>query len=138
MIDILFIGSNPSTSSETSMPFEEGTKSRKTINAWLIQLSLNQHNVYFYNVSDEKTINNKQLSKKTIIESAPYLRKKIDMHKKYVIISLGKTASIALKLSNYEFYSMPHPSGANRLLNDKLFMENKLKELNEFIIKSIS
>ena len=49
------------------------------------------------------------------------------------IVALGNTAVKALTLLRADFYQMPHPSGRNRQLNDKLFVEERIKGLIDFI-----
>ena len=49
------------------------------------------------------------------------------------IIALGTQASLALTKLEIPFYKLPHPSGLNRLLNDKQFVDNKLKDCKHYI-----
>jgi uracil-DNA glycosylase len=73
----------------------------------------------FLNVSDEKTKNNKSLSKAQVKDCIFSLKQKLDHYPNAKIIALGKTAEQALLMLKVEnFLSIPHPSGLNRSLND--------------------
>lgn len=47
------------------------------------------------------------------------------------IIALGNNASKYLKYYNH--FKLPHPSGRNRQINDKAFIEEKLSECKKYI-----
>ena len=51
------------------------------------------------------------------------------------IIALGAVASKALSLCNIEHFKMPHPSGRNRILNDKELEKRLIAECREFIAR---
>jgi len=138
MIDVLFIGSNPSLSSKSNDAFNSSTKSRKTLDSWSSAICLSFDRIAYYNISDAKTINNKALSKNQWVAELDILKNKIDKHKNCKIVTLGNTADKALTLLGYDHYNMPHPSGRNRLLNDKAFLERKLSELKSYIEGTIS
>lgn len=48
-------------------------------------------------------------------------------------LSLGNYASDALKKINVKHFKLPHPSGRNRLLNDKTYEETILEECRKYI-----
>lgn len=49
------------------------------------------------------------------------------------IVALGGFVSSALNTINVSHFKMPHPSPLNRLLNDKTFEQNILKECKEYL-----
>ena len=49
------------------------------------------------------------------------------------IVALGKTAEKALTLLQLSHFTMPHPSGLNRQLNDKNYVQEKLKGLKDYL-----
>jgi uracil-DNA glycosylase len=65
-------------------------------------------------------------------------KSKIDVILPDKIVALGKTAEKALTLLGYDFYAMPHPSGLNRKLNDKDYIEEKIKGLRDYINKPLA
>ncbi len=52
------------------------------------------------------------------------------------IVALGNNAS--KRLSKAPHFKLPHPSGRNRQINDKIFISNKLKECKKYIEKHSS
>jgi uracil-DNA glycosylase len=129
---VICIGSNPATASKTTLPFAGDTRSDVVLAGWIN--SVDGHDDYYYaNVLDKKTDNNAPLTMRQIDGALRDLSSKIAGKDK--IVALGKTAAKALNKLGVEFYEMPHPSGLNRKLNDKVFMEQKLKGLREYISK---
>lgn len=59
----------------------------------------------------------------------------IKKHANYKFIALGNKASQRLNNLNIKHFKMSHPSGLNRKLNDKKFVDNMLKECYSFINK---
>ena len=49
-----------------------------------------------------------------------------------IIIALGNTASETLNKINIPHFKMPHPSGLNRQLNNKEFMNDRLNALSTY------
>lgn len=49
----------------------------------------------------------------------------------FKVVTLGRDASLRVQAFTKSkiFYSLPHPSGLNRQLNDKTYIENKLETL---------
>lgn len=131
---VLLIGSNPSSSTANNSAFVNDTKSGKLIQEWIKGIDAD----FFYdNVSRIKTDNNRPLSIPEIKDSLPDLVKRIEGTYPDRIVALGKTAHKALALLNIEHYEMPHPSGANRQLNDKSFTAEKIKEFATFAANPI-
>jgi len=127
---ILFVGSNPSTTSTHEDAFHESTRSGKLLSSWFKDIDADK---LYVNVADYKTDNNKPLKRSEIIASLGSLSKKIADIRPDKIVALGKTASTALTLLRSTFFELPHPSGCNRLLNDPNYIKEKIKRLVEFI-----
>jgi uracil-DNA glycosylase len=125
---VLCLGSNPGNASPDITPFHEMTRSRKVLESWFKDLDVE---IYFANVAEFKTPNNRPLNMTEIKKSAPSLRKKVEGFDK--VVALGKAATYAAALSGISFLEMPHPSGRNRLLNDKDFVSLKIKELTDYV-----
>jgi uracil-DNA glycosylase len=84
------------------------------------------------NVMNEKTEDNRPLKKSEIKANLKRLAADVKTVEADFVIALGKTAAEALSAIGAKFYEMPHPSGLNRLLNDKEFVEGKVKGLLEY------
>lgn len=131
---ILFIGSNPSIKSSSTLPFWEDSKSRSILNSWISRTSLdNGYVIHFENVSNHPTENNRPLNVSEIRFNLDRINTIIKDRNFYRIVALGNTASKALTLLRVKHYSLPHPSGLNRKLNDKNFVEEMIKGLIEYI-----
>lgn len=129
---ILFIGSNPSQSAGIYTPFWVHTDSAKTLAKWIDMLGpIDQ--LLFNNVSPVATPNNRPLKVSEIKHNLDRLRILVAMNDGAKIVALGKTAEKALNMINERFYSMPHPSGRNRKLNDPAYLEEKIKGLKLFL-----
>ena len=50
------------------------------------------------------------------------------------ILALGGFVSKVLSKIGAEYYSLPHPSPLNRLLNDKKYEDLMIKECREYLI----
>jgi len=130
---VLFVGSNPSVIAKTYNPFCSSTRSGKILLGW-ISRACPGCSYSACNVSDNQTHANRPLTTKEIKDNLACLYIKISHANPDKIVALGKTAEKALTLLGLPHYAMPHPSGLNRQLNDKLFVEEKIKELRAFIL----
>jgi len=124
---ILFVGSNPSNSSLTDAAFHGSTRSSKILTGWCSYI--NNATFIHVNVLNKKTHKNRSLTKREILDSISSLKENIDGIRPDKIVALGKTASVALTLLHVDFFEMPHPSGRNRLLNNKDYISKKISEL---------
>lgn len=114
---VYFIADQPTTKNVSKSVPLVGTQSYKTFLGWLADMSVDIRLVRIYNQSDAP-FSGKNL---TLLKSA------ID-NKSVKIVALGKPAFQYLSnLGLSEFYALPHPSGRNRVLNDKEKL-NKLLE----------
>jgi uracil-DNA glycosylase family 4 len=126
---VLFVGSNPSNSSETDVAFHGSTKSSQLLTQWCKNLTMMKMHI---NVLDKKTEGNRPLKSSEISANLPDLQSKLDMIKPDRVVALGKTAARALTLLHIPHYEMPHPSGCNRKLNDPKYVKEKVKGLEHF------
>lgn len=135
----IFIGSNPSASANSWEPFCISTKSGRTLHEWIKRA--NVEIIGMINVHSYPTPNNKPLTNTQIVSSLPNITAYLSMYRQNPpIVAVGKTAAKALTLLGIPFYELPHPSGMNRLCNDKEYVEEKLKGLSAYAerpIKSI-
>lgn len=128
---VLFVGSNPSNSSLTDAAFHGSTKSSKILTEWCSSV---EGAIFIHvNVLNKKTHKNRPLTKREILDSISSLKQNIEGIRPDKIVALGKTASVALTLLHVNFFEMPHPSGRNRLLNDKQYIDNKLAQFKEYL-----
>jgi uracil-DNA glycosylase family 4 len=128
---VLFVGSNPSIkNTDPNVPFE-GTKSQKILNIWINFLQLADYNVV--NILDRVTTNNRPLTKREIKNCILDFKEKIKHIEYDRIIALGNSASVALKMLKLDHYKLPHPSGRNRLLNSKDFVNQTLNNCKIYI-----
>lgn len=134
---IVIVGSNPSRKSSKVIPFWHDTKSSKTLAHWLDEVHFECEFIHFMNVSNLPTEKNRPLKTSEIKANLPTVQYELNKVKPTKIIALGKTAEKALSLLGVDFFPMPHPSGLNRLLNDKHFMEEKIKGLSVYLNPSI-
>lgn len=133
-MNIVFIGSNPSQKSSSIMPFWSDARSSKTLKSWVAQLNLAKDSCFFYmNVVNQPTPNNRSLRTSEIKGALPLLEQHIKNIQADKIVTFGKSAGLALTLLRLQHYTMPHPSGLNRQLNNKNFIAEKIKGLQEYL-----
>ena len=122
---VLFVGDKPSSkNTDPNMAFL-GTKSGETLEKWIRHM----------NVDWFRTINQVDAEFEDNVLDA--------VNNLYPVIALGNNAQAALinlmnknalvKFRSYLFYTLPHPSGRNRKLNDKKYVEETLKECKNHI-----
>ena len=135
-IVVLFVGSNPSNASVMDVASHGSTKSSKILTEWLRSIPADRLPIYI-NVMNKKTVGNRPLKQSEIKANLELLSQRLETIKPEYVVALGKSASTALTLLGKPHYEMPHPSGRNRKLNDKKFVEGKIKGLTEFVSKPI-
>lgn len=120
---VLLVGANPSKKNLFShVPFV-GTKSEKVLNEWIEFLDLKNYTII--NASD------RVLEKGEKLQVGDFNIERLvrESEKHDVVIALGADASKACSLCAIEHYKLPHPSGLNRQLNDKEYVNGRLKEV---------
>lgn len=134
-LKILFVGSNPSQRSSEVIPFWNDTGSSRVLQNWISIIFQNFENLtpIYCNVVNCATANNRPLKTSEIKAGLDSLKGFIDNEQPYRIVALGKAAEKALTLLRLDFYSMPHPSGRNRKLNDKEYVSEKLEGLIRYV-----
>lgn len=119
---ILILGQNPSKdNTDPDIPFE-GTRSGKILDKWLQDI-LGDNGCEIMNCSDNQDFKFTSDNVKFLATKIGYVANKFDK-----IVALGKKADAILKLAGVDHFTLPHPSGRNRLLNDKRFVEDMLTE----------
>src|ERR1700722_2963725 len=123
---VLFIGPSPSKKNTDPNIAFKGTKSYTTLLKWIKQLGLKENECEFFNISNR--IGAKKFHGLDILNL--YYTLKDAKNRKMKIITLGKQVQKTLdKNPDYfrtMFFSLPHPSGLNRKLNDKTYVKKEL------------
>lgn len=127
---IVFIGSNPSTSSPDDSAFHPDTSSGKRIRSWVEGLDID---VSFLNVSNKKTTLNKKPSKQDLKEGFDRLSFELRDLDPDLLVTVGDTAKEVLSMYQCKRHHMPHPSGLSRLWNDKQESSRLIDELRRII-----
>ena len=112
---IYFIGDKPSKKNIDKNVAFVGTRSYKTLLDWIYRMNLNINKICLFN---HKGFINTRL-------------KHINEHD--AIVALGNVASEALSKENVPHIKIPHPSGLNRVLNDKKMVDKFLKHCKDYI-----
>ena len=128
-LKILFIGSNPSQKAESDEAFTSDTASGRIVRSWVEGIS---GTILFDNIVSQKTENNRPLNSNEMALATVSLLERINRINPDRLVALGKSAAKTLKKMKLNFLEMPHPSGLNRKLNDKIYVEEKIKALKAF------
>ena len=105
-----------------------GTDSYKTLLKWIGEMDVDITRVRLYNQCDGPF--NSRMSQVT-------LNKAIELQQ-IKVIALGQNAANYLaKVGINEFFLLPHPSGLNRLLNDKKYVDLKLGACKQYIYEGV-
>jgi uracil-DNA glycosylase len=129
-VKVIVVGSNPSCSSVTDEPFHISTRSKSILDQWF---SWGPVEYIPLNVIDQKTPNNRPLTVAEIRVALPNLKAKLEAAGPYKIVALGQSASKAVSMLGLAHFPAPHPSGLNRKLNDKEYVEKMVRELRAYI-----
>ncbi len=133
---VVFLGSNPSCTSPYEDPFSHCKSANKMLNEWIPALGLTRDQVHFMNVANYKTQGNRPLKWREVQVELGRLARLTCLQN---VVTLGKTAAMAMEAIVSASYvmstpcpriviNMPHPSGRNRLLNDKDWVQQMLVE----------
>lgn len=114
---IIFVGDKPSPKMKPGAKPFEGAACEARLKAWIKELGITEHLVFnshstadWWNALDA-----------------------IDYHRTALIVALGNNASKRLNEECLDHFKLPHPSGRNRQINDKAFIEKKLQECREWL-----
>ena len=117
---IIFVGDRPSKDNIDPNVAFVGTKSYKTLLEWIYKMDLDISEICMYNRNDDE------------LEFWFNLRNRRERAVSF--IALGKEASKYLASDRVDnFFELPHPSGLNRKLNDKKWLEEQLNKCKDFI-----
>ena len=105
-----------------------GTDSYRTLLSWIAEMDVDITRVRMYNQCDGPFDN--PLSRTTLNAAIGLQQIKV--------IALGQKAATYLgNVGVEEYYILPHPSGLNRLLNDKEYVKNKLESCKVYIYQGV-
>lgn len=132
-LTILFIGSNPSQKATSTEAFTADTASGRIIRTWIEGV---EGNIVFDNIVPQVTENNRPLNSDEMAQASASLLERIKGINPDRIVALGKNASKVLSKLKLDFFEMPHPSGRNRKLNDKEYVQKQVALLKVFCAAS--
>lgn len=130
-LKILFIGSNPSHKAASNDAFTEDTSSGRILRSWIHGI---EGEILFENIVSQKTENNRPLNQNEMTLAQVSLLERINRINPDRLVALGKSAASVLAKLNLKFLEMPHPSGLNRKLNDKAYVEAMISALKEYCV----
>lgn len=126
---ILFIGSNPSVKAANDAAFSADTGSGRILRSWIQGI---EGTILFDNIVSQKTENNRPLNSSEKAEAKASLSERIKEVNPDRLVALGKAAAGVLSELGLKYLEMPHPSGLNRKLNDKVYTQNMIDALKEY------
>ena len=114
---VMFVGDRPSPKNTNPSVAFYGTKSMDTLAGWLFWLGLNKKQVLFINSHEQD------------------LLVAIEVHSNLggTVVALGNNASDRLDKIGVPHFKLPHPSGRNRKLNDKKFIDSELEKCKNYL-----
>lgn len=122
---IIFVGDKPSAKMKSGAKPFEGASCEKLLFDWISFLTLHTPELFkIINSATPKDLEN------ILFYSNQYLSHKCLITK---VVALGNNASKKLYAHNVLHFKLPHPSGRNRQLNDKKFIDKKLAECREWL-----
>ena len=119
---IFFVGDKPSDKNLNPDVAFVGTKSYKRLLEWMYHLDAD--------VTDTVLCNKHQINDRLEVITA-HLHTSIEPGDK--VVALGKNAAKRLSELKIEHFEMPHPSGANRKLNDKKYVRDVLRRCKIYL-----
>lgn len=119
MIEVLFVGDEPSKKNYDPEIAFVGTRSYKIMQKWWRRL-------WPIGIAVENSHNAKSIRKIKYYHNL-----------NYKVVALGNKASDRLTKMGIEHFKLPHPSGRNRKLNDPKFIDSELEKCNNYIKGSV-
>lgn len=139
---IVFVGDKPSSKNlDSNVPFV-GTQSYKVLLQWIWEMDIDISDVVLTNVDDfyhKINHNNCSLTSDYFIALGQVAGDFLENLEVRWIYRCGPTIiptdqhTETTTIYKFPYFTLPHPSGRNRLLNDKEFVKNKLKECKEWL-----
>ena len=124
---IIFIGDSPSSRMKPGDPPFKGAACEKRMMQWKRRVvPMRYKMMYLRGILTTKTINQ---CDHTWLEL-------FMMASSNIMIAFGNNASKALK--NIPHFKLPHPSGQNRQINDKEFVDKRLYECKKYILNRMN
>jgi uracil-DNA glycosylase len=121
---IIFVGDKPSAKMKPGAKPFQGAACEKRLMEWIETL------IDYTTTS----VGDFYLQYDIVNSSDPYcIDSVLNMWSGNNVIALGNAASNYLNKYSVPHFKLPHPSGRNRQLNDKKFIEAKLKECKEWL-----
>jgi uracil-DNA glycosylase len=111
---ILFVGDRPAPKAKTDVPFKDAACAKR-LKSWFETLELKEADYKIINSSSEYF----------------FLAVLLANQRGALIVALGKNASDAL--SDVRHFRLPHPSGRNRQINNKKFIDNQLNKCKKWL-----
>lgn len=125
---VYFVADQPAADNLSASVPLVGTDSYKTLLKWIGEMDVDITRVRMYNQIDGPF--NHPMSKAS-------LNKAVEL-KQIKVVALGQKAARYLsKVGVNEFFVLPHPSGLNRMLNDKEFVKQKLGACKAYIYQGV-
>lgn len=113
---VLFVGDKPSRYNTNPKVAFKGARCEKRLLEWLTRMY----------IEDYKLINRVDDNAHKIIADFVWHNRPI--------VALGKNASHELKCNGVSHYALPHPSGLNRQLNNKDYIDTELLKCGKYIL----
>lgn len=122
---IVFVGDRPNPARNKHMDVAfVGTLSYKTLLEWIYRLDLDINYVTLTNAYDGK--------------GNPKILPLIAYNRETKVVALGQAAADYLTERGIIHFALPHPSGMNRMLNDKTKISQMLAKARSYIIRELS
>jgi hypothetical protein len=121
---VYFVADQPSNKNLSPSVPMVGTDSYRRLLVWCGAMDIDVTRVRFYNQADDPF--NNPLTRMTI-------NKAVELGQIKVIALGQKAADYLAKVGVDEYFVLPHPSSRNRLLNDVLYVKEKLGACRSYI-----
>jgi uracil-DNA glycosylase len=128
-LTILFIGSNPSVKAGSTEAFTEDTVSGRILRSWIQGVD---GIILFDNIVSQITENNRPLNSDERALARASLLERIIRINPDRLVALGKAAQGELEKLNLKHFQAPHPSGRNRKLNDRAYVQAMVESLKRY------
>lgn len=121
-LNVAFIGDEPSDKNLDKDVAFVGTQSYKRLLGWIAEMGISINHVYLANKRQCQFDGRGGMC-------TPEGYMSID-----AVVALGKEASKLLNRDMVAHFSLPHPSGMNRQINDKEYVAEELRKCREYLL----